>query len=847
MNQPHDPEVTTDLPSPPTPSPSAGDPLPATVDDPGSASTDGTRPGVETPDRDLPEVPGYRVLREIARGGMGRVLAAIDLGLDRDVALKVLLPGASIDRFVRESKITARLPHPGIPPVHALGTLDDGSPFLAMKLVVGQTLAAELKTADRPRLLNAFTQVCQAVGFAHSRGVVHRDLKPSNVMVGAFGEVQVMDWGLAKDMTGQDAAEKPRSPELPASPGVGPDANQTIDHRAPDESKDQWTRAGQVLGTPRYMAPEQARGEATDARADVFALGGILCAILTGQPPYRGTSTPEVVRRAAAGDLTEANERLHGCGADAELVALCRRCLSPSPADRPANGQAVADGLTAYLNGVRERLQTAERERAVAAAKAVEDARRRKALMVAASLIVLALLVGITGTTIGLLRAREQRNLVEERNGQLTTANANTEVERDRAMVNLNSLIEAFYHVARRISLLESGQSNSSVADQERRDVLNRVRQQLDQLRESRPDDMILQEQTAELHRIAGNVARSRNEYPAALAAYAASIRISEDLIARPPNDRRDRNMLALALALSDRAGVELLTGKLDESAATLDRAMKLAEPQQGVIGNAHHRRSIALIVMDQAELAHTMGRFDHAAQLAARCAELLDQLKQAPDPEKLPLDPMFAAMAVHRVALAQRELGNTGKALAAHDEAVARMKSLAGPKANRDERYWDCEVRRERARTAVAVPERRAAALADLAELIPIAEKLIEENPHLYFYKAGLASTHLYRGELLLALDQPNEATDELTKSLAVSRVLIDRHGVLTKSMLVRGKTFLAIGRARAAAGKPDEALAHWKNAAKVFELALRIDKDNFHHRRGLAEAQMLMNPPAK
>ena len=111
----------------------------------------GTAPG-----NNLPAVPGYRVLREIARGGMGRVLAAHDNNLDREVALKILLPGANADRFVRESKITARLPHPGIPPVHALGTLTDGSPFLAMKLIVGQTLAVEMKSADRPRLLQAF-------------------------------------------------------------------------------------------------------------------------------------------------------------------------------------------------------------------------------------------------------------------------------------------------------------------------------------------------------------------------------------------------------------------------------------------------------------------------------------------------------------------------------------------------------------------------------------------------------------------------------------------------------------------------------------------------------------------
>jgi WD40 repeat protein len=322
-------------------------------------------------------VPGYRVLREIARGGMGRVFAALELGLDRDVALKVLLPGADPDRFVRESRITARLPHPGVPPVHALGTLPDGSPFLAMKLVAGRTLAEELTTADRPRLLRAFVQVCQAVGFAHSRGVIHRDLKPQNVMVGAFGEVQVMDWGLAKDVTSQDTDARPR-PTAGAPEPAGTDADQTTDHAASGESTDDRTRAGSVMGTPAYMAPEQARGEPTDARTDVFALGGILCKILTGRPPFRGQSSPEVVRRAAAGDLDEAHARLGGCGADAELVALCRHCLNANPQDRPADGRAVADGLTAHLNGVEERLRTAERDHAVSAARAEEEAKTRR-------------------------------------------------------------------------------------------------------------------------------------------------------------------------------------------------------------------------------------------------------------------------------------------------------------------------------------------------------------------------------------------------------------------------------------------------------------------------------------
>ncbi len=413
MNQPHDPNRTADIPSAPNNSLPASESPRTTDHGRGSASTNGSHPSAAAPGSDLPEVPGYRVVGEIARGGMGRVLSAFDLTLDRDVALKVLLPGAKSDRFLRESKITARLPHPGIPPVHALGTLADGSPFLAMKLIFGQTLAEEMKTADRPLLLQAFTQVCQAVGFAHSRGIIHRDLKPANVMVGAFGEVQVMDWGLAKDLTSREVAPEPRSSEVQTVPSVVTDPNQTSDLPDLGESTDDRTQAGQVMGTPAYMAPEQARGETTDAHSDVFALGGILCKILTGHPPFSGKSTIEVIQRAAAADLAEANAWLDGCGADAELVALCQACLNPIPTDRPVNGQAVADRLTAYLNGVQERLQAVERERAVATAKAIEERRRRNVKVIAASTVLLFLIAGVIGTTLGMFEAKRQENVSE--------------------------------------------------------------------------------------------------------------------------------------------------------------------------------------------------------------------------------------------------------------------------------------------------------------------------------------------------------------------------------------------------------------------------------------------------
>jgi Flp pilus assembly protein TadD len=318
-------------------------------------------------------LPGYAVVGELARGGMGRVLAATDLAFGRQVAVKVLLPSpdpaGAAARFLREARVTAQLQHPGIPPVHHLGTHPDGSPFLVMKLVRGRTLDEELRhratpAADLPRFVGVFEQVCQAVGYAHGQGVIHRDIKPGNVMVGAFGEVQVMDWGLA--LVTAEGEPVPDDPDpAPRRPGGGPEPS-TLTH------------AGTILGTPAYMAPEQARGEDLDPRADVFALGGLLAAVLVGRTTFTGEDLQTTLTRAAAGDTTGVLAALDGCPADPELVGIARRCLAADRADRPADGTAVAALVAAYRAGVEARLRAAERDRAAAETQATEQRKRRK-------------------------------------------------------------------------------------------------------------------------------------------------------------------------------------------------------------------------------------------------------------------------------------------------------------------------------------------------------------------------------------------------------------------------------------------------------------------------------------
>jgi tetratricopeptide (TPR) repeat protein len=211
-------------------------------------------------------------------------------------------------------------------------------------------------------------------------------------MVGDFGEVQVMDWGLAKQ---HDTAEPTEPGEPAARVQTTTDANRTTVYERPDESTDARTVAGQVMGTPTYMSPEQARGDTSrvGCRSDVFALGGVLCAILTGKPPFTGGGE-QTIRRAAAGDLAEAFARLDGCGADAELIALAKRCLAPAPDERPANGAVVAELVATYRAGVEHRLRAAEMSRAATEAKAAEQRKRRRAQTALAGAIVL-LLAGL--------------------------------------------------------------------------------------------------------------------------------------------------------------------------------------------------------------------------------------------------------------------------------------------------------------------------------------------------------------------------------------------------------------------------------------------------------------------
>ena len=307
---------------------------------------------------DLPDLSGtrYRVIQRVASGGMGTVYLTQDASLGRKVAVKVMNlhdpSGALASRMLREAQIVALLEHPSIVPIHDVGTLSDGRVFYAMKLVHGSRLDQYVANIiSLPDRLRVFQKVCEAVAFAHAHGVIHRDLKPENIMVGAFGEVLVMDWGVAKILASRTRDNDDRA----EAGGVILDDSE-IDERAtlplsPVAEAVGETKGGTVIGTPAYMSPEQALGKTNllDERTDVYALGAILYFLMTGRPPFDPASMADareqIVNRAPV------RPRNLNPKPPRSIEAVALKAMSKRHEQRYATAQEMADDVVRFLDG----------------------------------------------------------------------------------------------------------------------------------------------------------------------------------------------------------------------------------------------------------------------------------------------------------------------------------------------------------------------------------------------------------------------------------------------------------------------------------------------------------------
>ena len=405
-----------------------------------------------------PEARRYEASTELGRGGLGRVALAHDHRLGREVAIKQLAhpSPATRARFVREVQLTAQLEHPGIVPIYDAGVGDDGEPYYAMRRVSGETLSQRVAAAttgpDRLALVPHVLAAAEAVAYAHDRGIVHRDLKPSNILIGARGETIVIDWGVARRTTDPLApapvaiAHAPTAPVArPAGDGDAGSGDRPADETSsaaadgatevtPDDGvtpptvdSDVVTTAGEVVGTPAFMPPEQAAGAAVDARADVYALGATLYHVLAGSAPYGGSGR-KVLTQVVAGPPVPLGERAPGT--PPELIAIVERAMARAPEQRYPDASALVTDLRRFLTG---RLVGAHQYRPWSLAWWWLRRHRAIALVVAGAALLLA---GIGVASVLGIRderrvARHERDLAARSANRLRLLQARAELERD--------------------------------------------------------------------------------------------------------------------------------------------------------------------------------------------------------------------------------------------------------------------------------------------------------------------------------------------------------------------------------------------------------------------------------
>jgi serine/threonine protein kinase len=722
----------------------------------------------ELPARD--SVSGrYQLLGEIARGGMGAILKGRDADLGRDLAIKVLLeehrdhPDIA-RRFVEEAQIGGQLQHPGIVPVYELGVFPDRRPYFAMKLVKGRTLAGLLESRpdpghDRPRFLGIFEQVCQTMAYAHARGVIHRDLKPSNVMVGSFGEVQVMDWGLAKVLASGGAADDAR--------GL-PDHDPLI-RTARSGSADGASQAGSVMGTPAYMPPEQARGEVAtiDERADVFALGAILCEVLTGRPPYVARSSAELRRMAAGAELADALGRLAACGADEELIALARRCLAPDPSDRPRDAGEVARALTAYLAGVQERLRAAELQRVEAQARAAEERKRRRAERTMAAGLLVVLAAGIAGVASQWRRAEANLQAAKTANRDLELSVAREVRARDQAQARFrlaNAAIERFYTGASEDVLLKEPRLKALRARLlgSALEFYKDLQSDLDAGAGEAP-----RSELAAAYQRVGDITRDIGSLPDALEAQRRALAIRERLASDHPEDPQIQGDLARS--------THLVAAYLNE----------LARPAEALP-----------MYRSEVEIRERLAR-DH--------------------PERREAQDRLLASVQENIGLIVGQIGSPAEGLEWLRRSLASHERLAAGRPEVPEYQNNLAGSRFNLGSQLSAQGRLDEAIREVRLAAEAQGRLAGRHPNVAEYRKSLALSHTVLGILLTHARRPDDAMKEHERAAEVQEGLVRDHPTNVSYRRDLGLTYTGVADLLAKLGRPSEALVASRRAAEI------------------------------
>jgi eukaryotic-like serine/threonine-protein kinase len=770
-------------------------------------SSPGAAPDAERTGAYRPEaVPGdrYVPLRPHAEGGLGEVFVARDEELHREVALKQIRARYAHDpvsraRFVLEAEITGNLEHPGVVPVYGFGQYEDRRPYYAMRFVKGDSLQKAIERFHRggPRgagqrslglrkLLTSFVAVCQAVHYAHSRGVLHRDLKPENVMLGKFGEVLVVDWGLAKPLDRPTADAERSLADQPLRPG-GSGGAQTV--------------AGSTLGTPAYMSPEQAEGrlEQLTRASDVYSLGATLYSLLTGQAPFRG-DTAEVLQRVRAGDFPP--PRAVNAHVPPALEAVCLKAMALRPGDRYPSARDLAEELEHWLA---DEPVAAHREPALA--RLARWGRRHRTAVAGAAALLLTAVIALAAGLVLL----EQASARTEQQRQRAEANfAEAQRQRDLARENFQMArraVDDYFTQVSESTLLKSPLPGLQPL---RKHLLEAALRYYQEFVRRGGDDPELQKELAQAYFRVGSINEEIGPKADALGAYQRARDLYQALAQAQPQNASFRNDLAQTHRAIGRIGIE--TGRLAEASASFRQA--IAAGEELVSGNPdvpEFQKDLAWSYNNLGVSLHRSGQARAARRSLRQAVATWERLiAKHPRPE-------------FRAGLAQAHsnlgdfftlAGRMPEARQAAQQAVALNEEVVREKADPGFRNRLAESL-ETLGKQFFYDRQFKPALKAYERALEIAESLVSDNPAVTQYPERRVSFHIGRGHALLHLGADAEARRSFEAALKLGKELPPGPSPYFSYASVHH----GLGKLLRKEGKTAEALAALQKAVEIGE----------------------------
>jgi serine/threonine-protein kinase len=739
-----------------------------------------------------PQQQRFTILRLYQQGGLGRLMIAKDEELNREIALKEILPAFADSeenrrRFIREAEITGALEHPGIVPVYSLGEFPDGRPYYAMRLIRGVDLRTAIEDFHRRpasraekrleflQLLARFVTVCQAVDYAHNRGVIHRDLKPGNIMLGDFGETLVVDWGLAKTLDGRP------SPEDFQVPAVTPS----------DRAQSDRTQAGRIVGTTRYMSPEQAAGRVDDltAACDIYGLGATFYHLLAGRPPFEGDED-DIVFRVQQGRFAPPRE--YKRDVPKPLEAICLKAMARKPENRYGTARQMALDIQRYLAD--ERVM-AYREPWVS--QAWRWTRHHRALVTSVAAVTAVTLAGLS-VGAGVLK-----------------------VQRDRAERNFERAQEAVRNYYVRVS--EETLLNQP-GMQPLRDAL--LRQALDyyqQFLEERSEDASLRREVALAEFYVGRISETVDTPAKALPHFEQAARLQRALVGRAPT--HELNALKAELAQTLNAWGRALQNlqKLEEAHQRYEQAAEIREELATANPNdAEFARALASSKMNLGLLDLMSGKPTDALPLLEQAQGLRLAHVGANDATapKLQRD---LGMGYYNLAQAQLATGEIKEAKSSLLGAVGVFgKLVEQTPSDFDNRrrlaichrmLGDAEAADEKVEDAIASYRRASEALTEMTR----------QNPDVPEYAADLAGVRMNMAQQLEVTGESGEALAELSSAAEELRKLADKGIAVPRYRSDLGVALRAAGELLASLGRREEARTRLQESRTVLQELVR------------------------